>query len=348
MREARVAARLSQDELGQQLALDRTMIAKIEAGRRRLDALELIKLSTALGVPVDHFLREPPQVMSRRARVAGDYVTDAAQDQYRLEATLQAWLRDVRQLIELDVLQPPPVLRYQGKVQDKAGAREAARWLRDQLGIGTEPIGTLMEVCERAGQLVLVTELPGDGASLVDGDVAVAVVSKSGDPGRRRATGAHELGHLVLADEYSTDLGISTSRDDREAVIDAFAAELLLPTAVVAQAHVTREKLIHLAATYRTSWSTAIHQAVHAECLDRQVATRLRQNNPTHAEIMDALGWAPQPDLESVRVPPSYARGAMRAWRQNKLTWPRLVEMMHGQLTDEDLPPAEPDAEVEP
>ncbi|MEU7616087.1 ImmA/IrrE family metallo-endopeptidase [Micromonospora rifamycinica] len=44
------------------------------------------------------------------------------------------------------------------------------------------------------------------------------MVSTQGDPGRRRATAAHELGHLIIGDEYSTDLGVSTSRAAREAV----------------------------------------------------------------------------------------------------------------------------------
>ena len=48
----------------------------------------------------------------------------------------------------------------------------------------------MLEVCERAGQFVLVTEAPGEGASAVDGDVAAAVVSLNGDPGRRRAAAA--------------------------------------------------------------------------------------------------------------------------------------------------------------
>jgi Zn-dependent peptidase ImmA (M78 family) len=90
-----------------------------------------------------------------------------------------------------------------------------------------------MDFCERAGQFVLVTEVPGDGASVVDGNIAAAVISLRGDHGRRRATAAHELGHLVVGDEYSSDLGVHASRDVREAVIDAFAAELLLPTQVL-------------------------------------------------------------------------------------------------------------------
>jgi hypothetical protein len=54
---------------------------------------------------------------------------------------------------------------------------------------------------------------------MVDSDVAVAVVSRRGDPGRRRATAAHELGHLVIGDEYSSDLGVHASRGDREALL---------------------------------------------------------------------------------------------------------------------------------
>ncbi|WP_372511785.1 ImmA/IrrE family metallo-endopeptidase [Carbonactinospora thermoautotrophica] len=45
-------------------------------------------------------------------------------------------------------------------------------------------------------------------------------------------TAAHELGHFVLGDEYSNDVGIHASRQDREQVVEAFAAELLLPVDV--------------------------------------------------------------------------------------------------------------------
>jgi len=52
----------------------------------------------------------------------------------------------------------------------------------------------------------LVTDLPGDGASPVHGDIAVAVVRPMSDPGARRATAAHELGHLVIGLEYSSGI----------------------------------------------------------------------------------------------------------------------------------------------
>lgn len=343
LRGARLAAGLSQEDLAVRVGLERTMIAKIESGSRRIDALELIRIASALQVPVDYLLRPAPSILSRRASlVAEDTGTDVTRESERLEVALVAWLHDVQQLIGLNVLQPKHLLRTETPVDSSAAARELALWVRGELEAGTEPIESLMELSERAGQYVLVTELPGDGASVVDDNVAAAVVSIRGDPGRRRATAAHELGHLVIGDEYSNDLGVHASRADREAVLDAFAAELLLPTQVLTgtgQADgITRDQLIELAARYRTSWSLAIRQADHAGVLTGEARRDWSRSTPTRAELMEAVGWVPQPDLESIRVPPGYAHAVVEAWRRGRITATRAVELMHGQITLADLP----------
>lgn len=118
--------------------------------------------------------------------------------------------------LDIGVLSPIEPKRYPGKVTDKAGARDAAVWLRTELGVGGKPLGPLVRESERAGQLILVADSPGVGASVLDNDVAVCVISDRQDPGRRRSTAAHELGHLVIGDEYSTDFGGHSSRDERE------------------------------------------------------------------------------------------------------------------------------------
>jgi hypothetical protein len=197
-----------------------------------------------------------------------------------------------------------------------------------------------MSLCETVGQLVLVTSVPGDGASAIDGDIAASVVSLTGDPGRRRATAAHELGHLLLGDEYSSDLGIHASRSERESIVDAFAAQLLLPTTVLvktAGASPSRETLVRCAALYKTSWSLVLKQAELAGLIDGHQRRRLNLSKPTRVELSDAVGWAPQPDLDGVRVPPSYAHAVVTAWRQDLVTTARAVELMHGQISAEDL-----------
>lgn len=347
VRESRLAAGMSQAELANAVGLERTKIAKIESGGRQIDALELAKLASSLQVPMGHFLRERPPVLSRRTSLVDDTDSAVSRDSYRLEAKLVAWLDDVRQMVTLGLLNPGKTLVYDGVVTDAKGAREAALWLRERNELGQEPIRTLMAECERAGQYVLVSDLPGDGASLVDGDLGVSVVSRLADPGRRRATAAHELGHLVLGDEYSADLGVSTSREERERVIDAFAAEFLLPSGVLERV-VTgdlRGELIRLSAVFRTSWSLTVRQAGYVGLLDGDRLTKWFSEAPTRAELRDAVGWDPQPDLEGVRVPPSYAHAVMQALRQNFVTPTRAVELMHGEIGIDDLPGPETSSE---
>ena len=352
VRAARLSVGMSQQDLADAVRLDRTMLAKVEAGVRRLDAVEIARLSRALKVSMEYLIEPRPAVLSRRSALLTEETdTTTARSSERLEIALVQWLHDLRQLVNIGVLQPRPLLRFAGRVESSEDARRAARWVRQWLGLGDDPIGSAMDLCEQAGQWVLVTDLPGDGASLVDAELAVAVVSTQGDPGRRRATAAHELGHLIVGDEYSSDLGVSTSRADREAVIDAFAAELLLPVGAFVgttdRQHATRDQLIALAARYRTSWVLTLRQAEQAEVVDAATRRAWSDPRPTRAEFMEALGWAPQPDLAGVRVPPSYARAVMEAWRANQITRARAIELMHGQITDEDLP-QEDDLEMAP
>ncbi|WP_246080227.1 helix-turn-helix domain-containing protein [Nonomuraea mesophila] len=343
VRECRMAAGMSQEELASALKLERTMIAKIERGVRRVDALELAKLSAVLQVPLGYFVESPPLVVSRRAELSDDTVTDATRHSHRLEVALSTWLADIRQLVEMEAFTPPVIEHCPEEVRDISSARRAAIWVRERLDHGIEPIDSLMGLCERMGQMVTVVEVPGEGASLVDDDLAVAVVSGHGDPGRRRATAAHELGHLIVGDEYSTDIGIHASRDEREAIIDAFAAELLLPVAAFlsiarSDERVKREDLVVVAARFRTSWSLTVRQAVAAEVIDKSVAKELRRRNPTRGELMEAVGWTPQPDLEAVRVPPSFAHAVMECYKRSLITESRAVELMRGQIVATDLP----------
>lgn len=341
LRQSRMAAGLSQEQLAQAVGMERTMVVKAEGGSRRLDALELSKVAAVLGLPLAHFLTRPPEVLSRRTELADDTNADAARNAYKLEAELASWLRDVRQLINIGVLETTEPIRYPDAIADAAGARKAATWLRGNLGAGTDPLGPLLRVCERAGQLLLVTDVAGEGASVLDGEVAVCVVSSSSDPGRRRSTAAHELGHLVIGDEYSADLGVHSSREDRERVVDAFAAEFLLPAEAVRKAgpfpsgENVRPALVRLAAAYRVSWSLVLRQAELAKVIDGR--QRLASNAPTRAELMDAAGWAPEPDLEGHHVSPSVAAAAMEAWRRGLITPARASEITRGQIDAQDL-----------
>lgn len=343
VKRARIAAGVSQIELADAVGLDRTMINKVESGRRRLDAFELARIASRLSVPMRLLIEPWPQVLSHRAvlLIEDETETAAARTTERLDGILASWITDIRQLIDLGVFRPPRRRTCPDVVATAEDARKVAVWLRFEIGLDLDPVDTMTQVCEAAGQLVLVTTAPGDGASAVDGDVAASVVSITGDPGRRRSTAAHELGHLLLGDEYSSDLGIHASRSERESAIDAFAAELLLPVDAlvpgIRSAEPAREDLVRMAARYRTSWSLALKQAERSGLIDRSTRLRWNQSKPTRVELSEAVGWAPQPDLEGVRVPPSYAHAVVAAWGDGLTTTARAVELMHGQIAPEDL-----------
>ncbi|SDL80616.1 hypothetical protein SAMN05421874_12984 [Nonomuraea maritima] len=93
-----------------------------------------------------------------------------------------------------------------------------------------------------------------------------------------------------------------------------------------------------MAARFRTSWSLTLRQAVTAEVIDRSAASELRRRNPTRGELMEAVGWTPQPDLEAVRVPPSIAHAVMECYKRSLITESRAVELMRGQIVETDLP----------
>ena len=346
VRDSRASVGLSQQDLADRVGLERSMISKLEKGTRRVDAMELTAIARVLEYPVTHFLAPTPEVVSRRTAVAE---TDepgesaAARDTYRSDAELAQWLRDVRQLIDLGTLSPHPLALYPHKATDPDSARSAARWLRGHLDLGEAPIESVAETCERAGQFLAVVPLPSDGASLVDAGIAVAVIGQDQEPGRRRSSAAHELGHMVLGDEYSNDLGVHTSREERERVVEAFAAELLLPGNLMqgvldtADEEDRRHALLKVAAEYRVSWSLALAQLRRSGGLNREELRRLRLRVPTEIEFREAVGWKPQPDLASIRVSPRYSSAVIAALRENAITPARAVEMMRGQIELRDL-----------
>lgn len=61
--DARRAAQMTQVDLADVLDLDRSAIARIENGNRKVDSLELYALSEAVGCPVEELL-EPQKTMA--------------------------------------------------------------------------------------------------------------------------------------------------------------------------------------------------------------------------------------------------------------------------------------------
>jgi len=343
VRQARLAAGLTQAQLAERVRLDRTAVARVEAGDRRVDALELRVLSDALALPLPYLVTPSPSAIVSRRQPLTEATDAAGRSSFQLDVHLEQHHRDADQLMRLGHLTLPerPEL---GTAADRTQARELARRVREHLSLGDGPLGPLAALCEQLALLVLVVPVDAEGASLREDTYGVAVLGDRAEPGRRRATAAHELGHHLLGDEYSSDVGIAASRDEREQLIEAFAAELLLPESAVRSAvrdrptDERRDVLVSVAARWRASWSLTVTTASRALSLSRTERSRLLSADPTRAEFVAVLGEAPQPDLERGATGPMWRRAVLGAYGAGDLSATRAVELLHGLITEEDLP----------
>lgn len=343
LRDTRVGADLTQVDLASRTGLDRTALVKIEAGERKVSALELFALAEALEVPLEHLLTaSPPPVVARRTTGVDEHPGAAERAAFRLDVALEQHARDAHQLVDLGVLLPQPRADV-GLPSDRDGARARARELREKLDLGTGPLPAMSDVAEQVGLFLLGVDVDADGACLDVDDWGVAVVGGR-EPGRRRMTAAHEIGHFVTGDTYASDPSVSLMSDERERVIDAFAAELLLPQAVVIaelEARTSDEErrsaLVRVAATWRTSWSVAVLTAHRLDALDRAQRDRLLARAPDRVELLGLAGVEPRQDVSPGETGAGWRRAVVTAVRRVLITPDRGAQLLHGAVTPEEL-----------
>lgn len=347
VREARVAAELSQGELATQVGLERTALVKIEAGTRQVSAIEVFRLADALAVPASYFIAQPSMAAVSRREALVDEPDQADRTRWRLDTSLDAHARDVEQLIGYGLLATPEHRLARSDAMSADGARQLAQDARRLAAVGDEPLGPLGDSCEHFGLYLLVLDQDTDGASMLldgPGGAGAAVIGGRRETGRRRWTAAHELGHHLMGDEYHTDVGVHSSRDERERLIDAFAIEFLLPADGLRRGWETydredeRSRLVRLATSYRASWTAVVDAAQRARLLGREQAHRHRTDRPVKGEFLAVTGSEPMEDLQVGTTGSGWRRAVVEAYRRGLITPGRAVELLHGALDDDELP----------
>lgn len=337
---ARGAAGLTQVEIADRLGVHRSAVARIEHGQRQLDALELTRLAETLGRSVAWFVTPPPPlVASHRTFPTDDRAATVLEDE------LETAARDVELLMEIDEL--AEVEHPEFRVRDVAEAEEAAGAARDALGDGGGPLHDLSNALQRLGLLVFSLDLGPhviDGAYVRVGGLGVAVVNGLAEPGRRRFNAAHELGHHLLGDEYTADIGVGQSPAEHERLINAFAVHFLAPREEITQRwealtgeHGDRAALLCIAAESRLSWTAVCTHACNLGLVDVDRRAVLEHRRPTRADYVE-LGIRFQEELEPPAVPDVFARACLRAYRHHKIGATRAVELLRGTVDTDELP----------
>ena len=189
------------------------------------------------------------------------------------------------------------------------------------------PLGAMADVAVGLGLWCRTTTARIDGLSLTpQPGLGVAVIGEALEPGRRRATAAHEIGHHVAGDAYEASGHYAVPREAEER-IDAFAAELLLPRAVVGRLrNPSRDELIAMAANYRVSWSLLTATAEQAGVNLKRADVSL---NPVDDDFYRAVGARPEEDLRAPGLPRAWIMACARAMDEQRVTPRRASELTH-------------------
>lgn len=338
--QARAEADLTQAQLGHAVGLDRTAIAKLETGTRRVSATELVAIATALDRPIDWFVVEsPPAVVSRRSDMA------VGGHSRVLDVKIERLARDTAFLIEQGVLADAGQRPALDLPSDVAGAEALAAQARYLMSAPNGPLCDLQRASERVGLLAFsldVGDAAGDAAYVEVGNMGVALINGSKDPGRRRFNLAHEVGHHFFGDAYAPEVSVAGS-DDVERLINAFAIHLLLPRDAVTELwQATFEQDRRLAAVaisvrFRASWTATCSQLRNLGLIDALERERLVASPPTGADFV-ALGERWEAELVAPSIPPEYGKRVLAAYRDGRLSASRTTELLWGTVTIEDLP----------
>ncbi|MEU4196028.1 XRE family transcriptional regulator [Kribbella sp. NPDC026611] len=346
VREARELAGLTQGELAAQLSLDRTAVNKIESGIRKLTALELSDIAAALGVRMASFFADPiPALVSHRSAQGLD-TADSKID--RMLAGIAGDVEFVHSLAAAELGLPAaarPALQRPGSVSEADSLAAQARKL---LGLNAaEPVPDLVERAASIGLLAFSYDLgvdTADAGTILLRQGAVSLINSHNKVGRRRLALAHELGHFLVADEYTIDWRVTDLQGgDIESRLDRFARSVLLPEAGVRAAwsrHAARpprEAAVLIASDFRVDMATLARRLCELGMIDKAAAALVRDVRTTRADIVEFDLVVPF-DLEGTSLPVPYQRAVLRACRDERISRERALELLYETFADEDLP----------
>ena len=253
IRAIREALGWTQGELATRLQRTQTAVSYWESGRRSLSLDDLVDAARVLGVATSELLPDGPgrQPVPALLRAVADHV-DASQ----LANQLEDFALHAEDL-------PRPPIRWR---IPPASPRDTADALLEAADITSPPVPIRALVRDCGVQILAWDFQDIDGLVLELDAGAVIWVNEEQAPTRTRFTLAHELGHHLLrhADTFHLDLGGDLAPNATggghpaydwraERAANEFAANLLMPAAMVRQSASALTDVGALASTFKVS-----------------------------------------------------------------------------------------------
>lgn len=250
VRIARKASGLTQEQLSEKLGFsDRQTLSNIEAGKRRVQADELVQLMQALGKELDYFT-DPyrvteEKVISWRAKRETPEI-DAYEPAAR---NLVSSFRRFHDLLDrtFNPVLPRLSLTRRSSYEDAAVAAEA---LVKHWELGDRPADSMWRLVEKElGIFVLFVDAPQDvsGAACHLPQFNAILINRSEVPWRQNFTLAHDAFHLMTWDAMPPEAVDIEYHDMKcapkiERLANNFAAALLMPQSAVSAAWEARDE----------------------------------------------------------------------------------------------------------
>ncbi|WP_448061215.1 helix-turn-helix domain-containing protein [Cellulomonas hominis] len=355
--ESRLRAGLTQHDLAAAVGLDRSALAKVEVGDRRLTALELSRIADAVGSRIEWFVTEPaPAIISHRNLLDPGAASPRIDDEVERRARAVEFVTSADggfQLGDLPVRALPT---------DTTQIEELAAEARILMGLSTAgPVIGLAQCVGVLGIVPFVVDLgheSADAATVLLRTGAVSVVNGVLRVGRRRLALAHEIGHALVADDYTVDWRVDTgsAADHRESLFERFARALLLPDASVigdwarwrgSAEEEFRAAVVRLASVYRVDMATLSRRLLELGLIDGKQAAQIRLTKTTRADIVE-LSLVVGEEMIVGQMPPGYESAVLRLYRREVVSEARALDLLFGAWEVDDLPvlPQRPEAAI--
>lgn len=347
--EARDRAGLTQADLAGRIALARSSLAKIEGGSRRVTAVELARVAEELGTRIEWFLEEAPEaIVSRRN------AQEPGAPSPRIDRMVERVARAVEFVSGHSRKLTFPELPVREMPADRHQAEVLAADARAMLGVSPEGVftgltGRFVEIGLLAFSFGLGRDA-ADAATVLLRQGGVAIINGDRQVGRRRLALAHELGHFLVADEYTVDYRVAEAQDAerRESLLDCFARALLLPRASVERDWCSfsavpedglRAGAVRMASAYRVDMATLARRLGELEILDGADARKVREVRTTKADIVEYDLVVAKDELASPALPRAYERAVLGLYRDETISGERALDLLFETWEEESLPP---------
>lgn len=343
---ARARAGWTQAQLASAVSLDRSALAKVENGTRRVSALELARISDALKERIEWFVADPPpSIVSHRNLLEPGAVSAL------IDRTIERVARNVEFTLRYDDRWNLATLPQMEQPKTVDQAERAAAEAREAIGLDeTEPFLDASVRLANIGLLTFSFDLgpdAADAASILLPQGGIAVINGHLHVGRRRLALAHELGHCLFADEYTVDWRIAEQDDDAawETRLDRFARAVLLPPVGLRQAWMESRRrgddlhtaAVRIGSVFRVDMSTLARRLHELKQVSHEEASRIRTVRTKKADIVE-LNLLVHDELAAPELPRQYEKSVLRLYNGEVVSAARALDLLLEAWGEEDLP----------